>query len=113
MYLKKKVNACIIVLINNRNFGNFSKNLILFEKNFNHKFNYPYVFFNNEEFSSEVKKEILSITKAKVEFGLIPREQWTVPEWIDLNKLKKSLFCFKIRFLCGGKICNFCEGKFG
>lgn len=30
------------------------------------------------------------LTDAKIEFGLIPKEDWFQPDWIDEEKAKKS-----------------------
>jgi alpha 1,2-mannosyltransferase len=42
-------------------------------------------------FTKEFKEGIRNLTDAKVEFGLIPKEHWSVPEWIDQERFKESL----------------------
>ena len=72
------------------------------EDRFNKKYNYPYVFLNEEPFTDEFKTYVIlqwptksylpnsypssriqGLTDAKVEFGLIPKDEWTQPSWID------------------------------
>ena len=42
------------------------------EQTWNHKFNYPWTFFNDVDFTEEFKKAVLAETKAKVTFGNLP-----------------------------------------
>ncbi|KAJ3860533.1 glycosyltransferase family 15 protein [Lentinula novae-zelandiae] len=46
------------------------------ESRFNHKYLYPWVFLNDEEFTNEFKGRVMLETNAKVYFGLIPKENW-------------------------------------
>jgi alpha 1,2-mannosyltransferase len=113
VYLKKyvqvagtqpKIKGCIMVLLRNKNLIQFAKTMKQFEYVFNHNYNYPYILLNDEEFSSEFKETIVKYTSSKVEFGLIPREEWSVPEWIDKSKLQISLenmpFSVSYRHMC-------------
>ncbi len=85
------VNACIFVLLMNKDLCDLITTIIQFEKNFNHKYNYPYVLMSDEEFTDEFKATIQKYTRSKIEFGFILREEWMVPEWIDEPKLVKSI----------------------
>ena len=87
----KKLNGCILVLLRNKNLIQFAKTMKQFEFVFNHKYQYPYVLLNDEEFSDYFKETIKKYTKSKIEFGLIPREQWSVPDWLDKSKIKVGL----------------------
>jgi mannosyltransferase len=67
------------------------------ERTFNSKFNYPWIFFNDEPFTDDFKKRTSALTKAKTSYEIIPGEHWDVPEWIDrevladsFNKLEKD-----------------------
>ncbi|KAJ7263458.1 glycolipid 2-alpha-mannosyltransferase-domain-containing protein, partial [Mycena rebaudengoi] len=53
------------------------------EEKFNRKFGYPYVFLNDQPFTDQFKNGILTLTKAPVQFGLIPHDHWNQPDWID------------------------------
>lgn len=73
------------------------------EDRFNKKYQYPYIFLNEEPFEDKFKqyetssilfytlwttlrRRITELTDADVKFGLIPREQWFQPDWIDEEK---------------------------
>jgi len=74
------------------------------ESRFNRKYRYPYVFLNDEPFTDEfkelrfcfflfffvdfevlmmIRRGIAMLTPSRIEFGLIPKEHWSQPEWID------------------------------
>lgn len=41
------------------------------ERTWNHKFNYPWTFFNDVPFTEEFKRRIKAETKAEVHFGML------------------------------------------
>lgn len=43
------------------------------ERTWNHKFNYPWTFFNDVPFSDEFKKRTREVTKAEVRYGTLRR----------------------------------------
>ncbi|KAL9557257.1 hypothetical protein MBANPS3_001488 [Mucor bainieri] len=53
------------------------------ENTFNSKFDYPYVFLNDEPFTDHFKSTIASLTKARVLFGLLNATMWGYPDFID------------------------------
>ena len=85
------IKACIISLLQNKDLLNLAKLVQQFELAFNKNYHYPYVFYNNEEFTNEFKQEIRKHTNSTIEFVLVKKEHWNVPEWIDKIKLNKSL----------------------
>jgi alpha 1,2-mannosyltransferase len=56
------------------------------EAKFNGKFDYPYVFLNEEPFTEHFKRSVTALTRSRIEFGLIPHEQWYQPDFIDEEK---------------------------
>ncbi|KAJ2908692.1 hypothetical protein GGI21_002631 [Coemansia aciculifera] len=60
------------------------------EQRFNSRFNYPYVFLSEQEFSDDFKRTVRFMTKGHVEFGLIPSTDWTYPEWIDVDRAERA-----------------------
>jgi len=58
------------------------------EDRFNRFYGYPYVLLNEEPFTDEFKQRVSVLTDSLVEFGLIPREHWFQPEWIDEERAK-------------------------
>ena len=57
-----------------------------FQKMFNTKFKYPYVFMNNELFSNEFKTKIKETAVSVVKFVEITPHQWSYPAHIDRKK---------------------------
>ncbi|KAJ7878516.1 glycosyl transferase, partial [Mycena olivaceomarginata] len=53
------------------------------EDRFNRDHNYPYVFLNEEPWTDEFKKRISALSRAPMEFGVIPHDWWFQPDWID------------------------------
>ncbi|KAF9221140.1 glycosyltransferase family 15 protein [Gyrodon lividus] len=53
------------------------------EGKFNRKFKYPWVLLNEVPFTDEFKRRVRVLTDAPVSFGVIPREHWFQPDWID------------------------------
>ena len=54
---KKTLKACIIVLVRNFDFYDLNTTIRGLEKNFNHKYHYPSVLFNNEPFEDAYVKK--------------------------------------------------------
>ena len=106
-----KVKACIIVLLRNQDLNSFIKTITNFELNFNQKYQYPYILLNNEDFTLHFKKQIIKYSNSTIEFGLIPSEHWSIPKWIDRQRVKKSLdsIGFSVEYR---KMCRFFSGFF-
>ena len=60
------------------------------EYRFNRKFNYPWLFLNDEPFTDEFKQGVRKMTRAPVYFGLVPKEHWSYPSWIDQEKAARE-----------------------
>jgi alpha 1,2-mannosyltransferase len=86
-----KINACIIALIRNWDIYQFSETISRFEKNFNNKYQYPYIFFNDEPFDDNFKNKIKILTKSSIEFVQVSKEAWSFPKWIQIEKYLESL----------------------
>jgi alpha 1,2-mannosyltransferase len=70
---------------------------------FNRKYQYPYVFLNDEEFSDEFKESIKSLTSAKVTFGDINEEMWSYPEFVDQTVAADQLMDYQARGVMYGR----------
>ena len=106
-----RINACIIVLVRNKDFSNLVKLVQQVEAVFNKKYNYPYVIFNDEEFTSTFKTVTQQFTRSFVDFAVIDKEMWSVPEWIDSKRLAQSMYT--IGFGVGYRhMCRFYSGFF-
>ena len=86
-----RINACIFILVKNDDLKDLIHTIKQFDKQLNHKYNYPYVLINDQEFTDEFKNKIRKNTNSVVEFGIIPSEQWKIPEWINMKELEIRL----------------------
>ncbi|KAJ7907112.1 glycosyltransferase family 15 protein [Mycena leptocephala] len=82
----RKANATIVILARNGDLSGIVKSMSELEAKFNGKFDYPYVFLNEEPFTEEFKRSVTALTRSKIEFGLIPHDQWYQPDFIDEEK---------------------------
>ncbi len=106
-----KINGCIIILTENKDLNQLISLIQRVELVFNNKYNYPYILFNNKEFTNYFKSKVIENTNSTIEYALIPNEYWNVPEWIDKKKLNESLN--KIRFSINYRqMCRFYSGFF-
>ncbi|KAJ2040642.1 hypothetical protein H4S03_000893 [Coemansia sp. S3946] len=80
---EERANASFVVLIRNREMDEFRATMRQLEDRFNGKYHYPYLFLNDEPFTDEFMQTISASTTSNVTFALIPREHWSVPEFID------------------------------
>ena len=100
---ERKANATFVMLVRNSDGPNIMNSMKQIEDRFNRKFQYPYVFLNDQPFTENFKKSvshglsvtyikpfhfryISQLTDAPVEFGLIPSDHWKQPDWIDEAK---------------------------
>jgi len=86
----RRANAAIVILARNGDLSGILESVKQLEDRFNKKFHYPYVFLNEEPFSDEFKRRTTEITSALTEYGLIPRDHWYQPVWIDEEKAKAA-----------------------
>ncbi|TKX26784.1 glycolipid 2-alpha-mannosyltransferase [Elsinoe australis] len=85
-----RINATILSLVRNSELQDLTQSMKDLERTWNHKFNYPWTFFNDEPFTEEFKRVTKSLTKAEVRYELIPREHWDAPPWINEDLFKES-----------------------
>lgn len=81
-----KARAAIVILARNSDFEGLNKTIPLFEKTFNSRFNYPYVFLNDVPFTDDFKSRVRLLSPSQMSFGLVPTEHWSYPQWINTTK---------------------------
>ncbi|KAI9266777.1 glycosyltransferase family 15 protein [Phascolomyces articulosus] len=112
------VKAAFVILTRNSELDGVRQAIRQMEARFNHKFGYPYVFLNDEPFTDEFKESTSSLTNAETKYGLIPKEHWSYPDWIDIEKADKSRKAMeKEGIIYGGSVsyrhmCRFESGFF-
>lgn len=62
------------------------RSMVSFESRINRKLGYPWLFLNDEPFTEQFKREVAQMTRSQVTFGLVPKEHWGYPSWIDQAK---------------------------
>lgn len=77
------VKACFVVLVRNKELGGIISTIQQVEKTFNNKFQYPYVFLNDEEFTEEFIERTSELTNAKTKYGKVDNQMWGYPKYIN------------------------------
>lgn len=83
------MNATFVTLARNSDLWEISKSIRHVEDRFNNKFHYDWVFLNDKEFDDTFKKVTTSLISGKTHYGLIPKEHWSFPDFIDQDKAAK------------------------
>ncbi|KAL4875973.1 nucleotide-diphospho-sugar transferase [Aspergillus karnatakaensis] len=83
-----RVNATFVTLARNSDVWEIAQAIRKVEDRFNKNYHYDWVFLNDEEFDDTFKRITTSLVSGTVQFGLIPQEHWSYPEWIDQEKAK-------------------------
>ncbi|EED17750.1 alpha-1,2-mannosyltransferase (Ktr4), putative [Talaromyces stipitatus ATCC 10500] len=85
-----RINATLLSLVRNQELTELVTTMKDLERTWNHKFNYPWTFLNDEPFTPEFKKRTQEVTKAKCYYEQVPKDHWEAPEWIDDELVKES-----------------------
>lgn len=85
----ERMNATFVTLARNSDVWEIAESIRQVEDRFNRKFNYDWVFLNDAEFDDNFKKITTALVSGKTKYGLIPKEHWGFPEWIDQDKAAK------------------------
>lgn len=64
-----RINATLLALVRNEELDGMLQAMDDLERTWNHKFNYPWTFFNDVPFSEEFKKKTRARTKAECRYG--------------------------------------------
>jgi alpha 1,2-mannosyltransferase len=102
----RRANATLVMLARNTDLNGVISSVEQLEARFNRKFNYPWVFLNDEPFSTDFKRYVITLsraaslscfvrrvsvlTDADVSFGLVPKEHWVQPDWIDEGRAQEG-----------------------
>lgn len=78
--------ARFVTLARNSDLKEIVKSIRNVEDRFNRNYHYPWVFLNDVEFDDEFKRVTSGLCSGKTEYGLIPKEHWGMPDFIDKAK---------------------------
>ncbi|KAF2492271.1 glycosyl transferase [Lophium mytilinum] len=81
-----RMNATFVTLARNSDLWEISRSIRQVEDRFNRKFNYDWVFLNDDDFDDEFVKVTTSLVSGKTKYGKIPTEHWSFPDFIDQDK---------------------------
>ncbi|KAJ1675704.1 hypothetical protein EV182_000746 [Spiromyces aspiralis] len=79
----KRARAVIVALVRNSELDDMVHSIKSLESSFNSRYNYPYVFLNDVPFTQEFMDTVSNFTSSETSFGLLPKDHWEIPEWID------------------------------
>ncbi|RIB13756.1 Glycosyltransferase Family 15 protein [Gigaspora rosea] len=86
-----KANACFMILSENSRLEGVKSTMRQIEDRFNHKYNYPYIFLNDVPFTQEFINFTKAMTKAKTKYGLVSKEHWSFPNYINIELVNKNI----------------------
>ncbi|WBW71148.1 Golgi alpha-1,2-mannosyltransferase Omh2 [Schizosaccharomyces osmophilus] len=115
---RKKENATLLTMARNSELYELVNTVLIYERKFNGIYRYPWVFLNDEPFSDKFKNTIARLTSGPTYFGEIPKEQWDMPDSIDVDRAEASWGNMAMRgIIYGGKksyrqMCRYYSGFF-
>lgn len=86
-----KPKAALISLVRNQELEGIIQSMTQLEYHWNHKYQYPWIFFNDEPFNDEFKKATQNLTSAQCYYEVVPDDHWSLPDWIDEGRFMNSL----------------------
>lgn len=84
-----KMNATFVTLARNSDLWDIIESIRQVEDRFNRNYHYDWVFLNDKPFEEDFKKVTTALISGKTKYGLIPKEHWSFPDFIDQEKAKK------------------------
>jgi len=85
-----RANGAFIVLARNTDLPRLKRTIREVEARFNNRYDYPYIFLNQDEFSDEFKQQLQALTRAECKFGLIEPKNWGYPHNLDKAKVVQA-----------------------
>ena len=85
-----RTKAAFITLARNSDIWEIADSIKQVEDRFNRKFHYDWVFLNDKPFDDLFKRTASNLVSGKAKFGLIPKEHWSFPDWIDQERAAKT-----------------------
>lgn len=84
------MNATFVTLARNSDIWDIAKSIRQVEDRFNRNYHYDWVFLNDKPFDDTFKKVTTSLISGTTHYGLIPKEHWSYPDWIDQDKAAEA-----------------------
>ncbi|KAL9010515.1 MAG: hypothetical protein Q9173_004557 [Seirophora scorigena] len=90
-HVSPKPRAALISLVRNSELDGIVQSMTQLEHHWNRKYHYPWVFFNDEPFSDEFKAATRNLTLSRIYYEVVPKDHWSLPDWIDEGRFMNSL----------------------
>ena len=84
-----RVKGAFVALARNREIHAMRSSMRYLEDRYNYKYNYPWIFLNEEPFTDEFKNLTRTMTNAETYYGQVPSEHWGYPDWINQTLAKE------------------------
>lgn len=84
-----RMNATFVTLARNSDVWEIAASIRHVEDRFNRRYNYDWVFLNDKPFDAQFKRITTALVSGKTKYGVIPKEHWSFPEFIDQERAKK------------------------
>ncbi|KAK9321214.1 nucleotide-diphospho-sugar transferase [Lipomyces orientalis] len=110
--------ATFIMLVRNSEVHDARSSIRYVEDRFNKNFHYPWLFLNDRPFSQEFIRMTRVLVSGNATYGQIPKEAWSMPDWVDRQKARECMKDMANRnILYGGSesyrhMCRFFSGFF-
>ncbi|KAK8160999.1 nucleotide-diphospho-sugar transferase [Phyllosticta citrichinensis] len=85
----ERMNATFVTLARNSDVWEIARSIRQVEDRFNRKYNYDWVFLNDNDFDDTFIRVTTSLVSGKTKYGKISSDHWSFPSWIDTNKAAK------------------------
>lgn len=83
-----KMNATFVSLTRNSDLWDIADSIRNVEDRFNRNYHYDWVFLNDKPFDDTFKKVTTALVSGTARYGLIGKEHWSFPSFIDQDKAK-------------------------
>lgn len=83
-----KMNATFVSLTRNSDLWDIADSIRNVEDRFNRNYHYDWVFLNDQPFDETFKKVTTAMVSGTARYGLIGKEHWSFPDFIDQDKAK-------------------------
>ena len=109
--------ATFVTLTRNSDLWELVRSIRSVEDRFNHHHHYDWVFLNDVPFDDEFKAVTSSLTSGNSYYGLVPKEHWSYPSWIDQSRAAQVRKETATRYMYGDSesyrhMCRFFSGFF-
>ncbi|KAI9741434.1 MAG: alpha 1,2-mannosyltransferase 2.4.1 [Claussenomyces sp. TS43310] len=84
-----RMNATFVSLARNADLWEIARSIRQVEDRFNRKFNYDWVFLNDQPFDEQFKKVTTALVSGTTYYGIIDEKHWSFPDFIDQDRAAK------------------------